>query len=971
MANGAGIVAECAKVARCLSLSLPGRGASAAVLGDRSGSETSLPLFVMDLSAALAYSHYATAALANRPLERSTLEATLDARFDWDAAERTVGENTDPSDPARLALCLRALRRQLMVHTLARDLTGRAPLTEVCTNMTRLAEVASRSAVALHHTLLAATHGEPRAADGRAQQLIVIGMGKLGGGELNVSSDVDLIFVYPEEGETDGARALSNREFFDRLGRRVIAAINDVTAEGYVFRVDMRLRPYGDSGPLTVPFSALEQYLIGQGRSWERYAWLKARALTGSRHDELASLVTPFVFRKYLDFDAYDGLRDIHRQIREQGKRRDYAPNIKLGPGGIREIEFIVQALQLVRGGREPALRVRGTLPALAAIESRGLLPEAATGRLHAAYLFLRRLEHCLQYRDDRQTQTLPEESVEREALAEAMGFASRTAFESTLAAQRDAVAEQFAALFGATEHEPEGDTKATPSVGRDARNGDVASFSGLWRGDVDRESARTMLATAGYADPDELVNTLTRVRTSTRYLQLPALSQQRFDALVPRLLRVSSDEEVPGVTPQTVFLRLLALLETVSRRSAYLALVIEHPPLLPRLAQLMGASQWATDFLMQHPILLDELLDARVLLAEPDWSAWRRELAANLAHHVGDPEGQMDVLRHFQHAQAFRLLAQDIAGTLTVERLADHLSALADTVLDATLKAVWAQMRGADAPPPQFAVIGYGKLGGKELGYASDLDIVFIYDDAGDDTAPERYARLAQRVITWLTSTTGAGQLYDTDLRLRPDGAAGLMVTSLASFRKYQHTQAWTWEHQALTRARFVAGDATIGQAFESEREAILRLTRDPARLARDVVEMRLRMREGHATPNDRFDLKHDPGGMVDVEFAVQLLVLAHAHRHPSLTRNAGNIALLAMAGALGLIDADTATAAADAYREYRRLQHQIRLTGAAHARVDPETQAQRRAAVMRLWNGVFGGPWHTVEAEARFRLK
>jgi glutamate-ammonia-ligase adenylyltransferase len=679
----------------------------------------------------------------------------------------------------------------------------------------------------------------------------------------------------------------------------------------------------------------------------------------------------PFVFRKYLDFDAYDGLRDIHRQIREQGKRRDYAPNIKLGPGGIREIEFIVQALQLVRGGREPALRVRGTLPALAAIASRGLLPEAATNRLYAAYLFLRRLEHCLQYRDDKQTQTLPQETIEREALAAAMEFASLAAFDSALAAQRAAVAEQFAALFGETEGEPGGDADVAPSVDREGRTRDIAGFSGLWRGDVDQESARAMLASAGYADPNELVTTLTRVRTSTRYLQLPALSQQRFDALVPRLLCVSSVEDVPGVAPQTVFLRLLALLETVSRRSAYLALVIEHPPLLPRLAQLMGASQWATDFLMQHPILLDELLDARVLLAEPDWSAWRSELARNLAHQLGDPEGQMDALRHFQHAQAFRLLAQDIAGMLTVERLADHLSALADIVLDATLKAIWTQMRGADAPPPRFAVIGYGKLGGKELGYASDLDIVFIYDDAGDDAAPERYARLAQRVITWLTSTTGAGQLYDTDLRLRPDGASGLMVTSLASFRKYQHTQAWTWEHQALTRARFAAGDATIGQAFESEREAILRLPRDPARLAREIVEMRLRMREGHATPEDRFDLKHDPGGMVDVEFAVQLLVLAHAHRHPSLTRNVGNIALLAMAGALGLVAAETAAAAADAYREYRRLQHQIRLTGATHARVDPEPQVLRRAAVMALWNSVFGGPWHAAEAETRFQLE
>jgi glutamate-ammonia-ligase adenylyltransferase len=368
-----------------------------------------------------------------------------------------------------------------------------------------------------------------------------------------------------------------------------------------------------------------------------------------------------------------------------------------------------------------------------------------------------------------------------------------------------------------------------------------------------------------------------------------------------------------------------------------------------------MGASQWAADYLTRHPILLDELLDARVLLAEPDWTAWRGELNRMLANAAGDQEEQMDVLRHFQHAQSFRLLAQDIAGMLTVERLADHLSALADLILDVTLREVWKQMLGGDATPPKFAVIGYGKLGGKELGYASDLDLVFVHEDA-DDAAPERYARLARRIITWLTSNTGAGQLYDTDLRLRPDGASGLLCSSLTTFRRYQREHAWTWEHQALTRARFVAGDAAIGAAFEREREAILRLPRDPVQLAAEVIEMRQKMRAGHPNPTALFDLKHDPGGMVDVEFAVQYVVLAHAHDHPELTRNLGNIALLRIAGELGLVPASLAAATADAYREYRRLQHQIRLTGAPQARVDAASQAERRAAVSKLWADVFG---------------
>ncbi len=911
-----------------------------------------------DLDRALSYSRYAAAALAAHPSERDLLLQRLDTPYPWPEAQSELDATVAAGDPEALATALRTLRRRVFVHTLVRDLAGRAALAEVCTAMTALAEISLAAAVSLHHGLLAAQHGEPRGERDDRQELVVIGMGKLGGGELNVSSDVDLVFVYPEDGETDGARPLANREFFDRLGRRVIGALNDATPDGYVFRVDMRLRPYGESGPLTLPYSALEQYLVTQGRSWERYAWLKARALTGTRHDELDALIAPFVFRKYLDFDAYDGLRDIHAQIREQGKRRDYVPNIKLGPGGIREIEFIVQALQIVRGGREPALRARGTRPALAAIGERRLLPDAAIAALSGAYVYLRNLEHRLQYRDDRQTQTLPVDAEECALLAATMDCADASTFAATLARHRTAVSTQFGAVFG--EAEGTGAANGSGGAGRPAAAPD--RFAAIWRDDVSGDTAKSVLSDAGFEDPDGLVAEFARVRTSVRYLQLPALSRQRFDTLIPQLLATAAAEPVPGADPQTVFRRLFGLLEAISRRSAYLALVIEHPPLLPRLAQLMGGSQWAADYLTRHPLLLDELLDARVLLAEPDWTAWRAELARLMADHKGDPERQMDALRHFQHAQSFRLLAQDLAGTLTVERLADHLSALADAILDATLAEIWSQMQATGSAPqsraPKFAVIAYGKLGGKELGYASDLDLVFVYDDP-DDGAPERYARLAQRMITWLTSTTAAGQLYDTDIRLRPDGAAGLMVSSLAGLRKYQAEKAWTWEHQALTRARYVAGDTAIGAAFEAEREAILRRPRDETTLRADVIEMRRRMHAGHPNATGRFDLKHDVGGMVDIEFAVQYLVLAHAHRHPQLTRNAGNIALLRIMAEIGLVPAPVAAAAADAYREYRRLQHQIRLTGAAHARLPLETQVGRRAAVEALWTSVFGEPW------------
>jgi [glutamine synthetase] adenylyltransferase / [glutamine synthetase]-adenylyl-L-tyrosine phosphorylase len=910
----------------------------------------------MDISRALAFSRYAGRALAAEPGLAAFLAESCARPLGWDEILATVARVTGQDDPDALAIALRRTRRHVFLHTLVRDLLGLAPLTEVCGVMTRFAEIAIGHTVDLHSRLLAARHGDPIGAEsGMAQSLIVIGMGKLGGGELNVSSDIDLIFVYPEEGETNGERKIANREFFDRMGQRVIAALDDVGPEGYVFRVDMRLRPYGESGPLTSTFNGLEAYLVTQGRAWERYAWLKARALNchpvvpsgANPASELDALVVPFVFRKYLDYDAYDGLRDVHRQIRNQGLRRDYLANVKLGEGGIREIEFIVQALQIVRGGREAELRVKGTLPALAVLGARGLLPSAAATALRDAYVFLRRTEHRLQYRDDQQTHQLPDDREERALLAESLGFAELRDFDAELSRHRAHVSEQFAQVFG--------DREPGSAGARDA-------FTTIWEDPEPAAAARERLLDAGFDDVDALFATLARVRASARYLQLPALSRQRFDELVPQLLAAAAEH--PGTAgAQRVFIRLLTLLEAVSRRSAYLALVIEHPPLLPRLANLMSASAWAADYLTRHPLLLDELLDARALLAEPDWHAWEEDLDRQLAGSEGDVERQMDALRHFHAAQTFRLLVQDLGGRLTVERLADHLSALADVLLAATLRTCWKHVAGAHALPPRFAIIGYGKLGGKELGYASDLDLVFLYDidptDPEAEATQERYARLGQRLITWLTSNTAAGQLYDADLRLRPDGASGLMVSSLGAFRKYQRENAWTWEHQALTRARFVAGDATLGAAFEAERETILRLPRDRVPLAAEVTEMRRRMAAGHPNRSALFDVKHDAGGMVDIEFTVQYLVLAHAHRHPQLTRNAGNIALLGLCAGLGLIPASVAGEVADAYRAYRRLQHKVRLTGAPHARVDPGPEAARRTSVASLWQHVFGGAW------------
>jgi glutamate-ammonia-ligase adenylyltransferase len=953
----------------------------------------------MDLSQVLSYSHYAARAFTADQGLREDVIATLDAPFVWPVAETVArgavpGANGAPAlgserpeprawgslfagdDEGSLGARLRRLRTRVFVHTMLRDLIGQAPLTEVCEAMTRLADLALRETLRVHAAALDAVHGAPiGVGSGAPQELIVIGMGKLGGRELNVSSDIDLVFVYPEEGETAGPRVIANREYFDKLGRRIVTALNDVTSDGYVFRVDMRLRPYSESRALTTSFAGLEHYLVTQGRVWERYAWLKARAITGTRHDELMALVTPFVFRKYLDYDAYEGLRDVHRQIREQGARRDALSNVKIGEGGIREIEFIAQALQIVRGGREPELRVRGTIPALAVLDQRGLMPSSSVSSLRDAYVFLRNVEHRLQYRDDAQTHDLPDDEAERTALAEAMGLGS-TGFDLALRSHRNVVAFTFAQTFGGAE--PAAD---------EARS----RFAPVWDRPDNDEHNRARLNDAGYADASAVLAILARLRDSARYRELPAASRQRVDLLMPQLLAAALAH--PGLSgPLAVFERLVALLESVARRSAYLALVIEHAPLLPRIANLMSASAWAADYLTRHPLLLDELLDASALMAEPDWAQWRSELARLLAQHPDDAEHQMDVLRHFRHAQAFRLLVQDLSGQLSVERLADHLSALADAVLDAALAACWRNFAGAGRtaptltedrgslppegaqvaprggpstlmPMPRFSIVGYGKLGGKELGYVSDLDLVFLFDIPDDDPDPHarehQYTRLAQRLNTWLTSTTAAGPLYDTDLRLRPDGAKGLLASSLRGFVRYQREHAWLWEHQALTRARHVAGDADVGNAFEAARFSVLSMARDPSVLIAEIVAMRKKMHAGHPNTTALFDIKHDPGGMVDIEFTVQCLVLGHAHRHESLTRNLGNIALLHMAGELDLVPAPLAREVADAYRDYRSVQHKVRLTGAPHARVDPEPHAARRAAVTALWTRVFGGPW------------
>ena len=867
--------------------------------------------------------------------------------LDFGAALEAEAASLPNGNRLPLGRAMRRLRNLLICAIIERDLDGRADLDEVVTAMSRFADFAVQSHMAELMAEMTAAHGVPVGAEsGRPQQMMVLAMGKHGGGELNVSSDIDLIFVYPEDGDTKagpGQRPLSNHEFFIRLGKKLIAAISEITEDGFTFRVDMALRPNGKSGPLAASLNMVEDYLIVQGREWERYAWVKARAVTGDVEDiaALDAIVRPFVFRRYLDFGVIDAIRTMHAQIRAEVNRQERlhperSHNVKLGRGGIREIEFLAQVFQLIRGGRDPALRERSTRATLRLLAERELLPQDTALRLLDAYTFLRNLEHRLQYLEDAQTHTLPAIESDRQLVAEMMGMPDVATLLVRLEEQRAYVAAQFDAIFADKSENPDPDVAL---LADDPEN---------------REAIAARLVELGYDEPDGAAARLVATLQGPRLVSLPEASRARLLALADTALgQIATVVREAGVGSHAATLgRLLDFFEAIARRSAYLSLLTEYPHTLERVIRMINASGWAATYLAQHPILLDELLDDRNAGAE-EIGQLAASLDARLGEAAGDTERQLDILRETHHAQLFRLLALDLAGELSVERLADHLSLLADTIVGATVRHAWRTVASRHVEEPRFAVIAYGKLGGKELGYVSDLDVIFLFDDE-DDSAPSNYAKLAQRFITWNTAHTAAGILFDVDTALRPDGASGMLVSSVAAFERYQDSSAWLWEHQALTRARFCAGDAAIGARFEAIRERVLRKDRSgrDAELKEEIRAMRRRMREANSHFGELFDLKQDEGGMIDIEFIVQYLVLRHAATYPQLTANAGNIALLRLCGELGLVDAALAASVADAYRAMRKLQHQLRLQGQDKARVEPALVKAHSDAVTRLWH-------------------
>ncbi len=865
-------------------------------------------------------------------------------------AQRLAGSD----DEDALATALRRFRRREMLRIVWRDLGGLAALEETLEDLSELADVCVRQALDRLYAWAVAKSGVPRDADGRRQRLIVLGMGKLGARELNLSSDIDLIFCFPSHGTTDGRRGLENEQFFTRLGRQLIHVLSKPTVEGFVFRVDMRLRPFGDSGPLVVSIDAMEHYYHSQARDWERYAMVKARAITGDAEDiaALDAALRAFVYRRYIDFGVIESIREMKRLIEAELHRKGMDANIKLGQGGIREIEFIGQAFQLVRGGREPELRARGIQKVLSVLGQKDILPAYAVNELLDAYRFLRLSENRIQAWKDQQDHKLPDDAVGRARLAASMGFDDWDAFAQVLARHRRRVHEQFGHVF------------AAPQVEQvDAESG----LAAVWHAPPDSADALAGMRDAGFVQAEQTLASLLAFRESAITRTLPTRGRAKLDQLMPSLIEAAAQAGEPDVTLE----RLLNLTAAIARRTAYLDLLVENPLALSQLVRLASESSWVVSQLTLRPLLLDELLDPRRLyspLHSSELSAELGTLLATVEH--GDTEQEMDRLRQFAHGNRLRVAAADIVGAIPLMVVSDYLTEIAEVVLQSVQASVWRDMTARHGRPGDlgemdtgFAVIGYGKLGGIELGYASDLDLVFIHGSGNLNAATDGqrsvandvfYARMGQRVIHMLTTRMPSGLLYETDMRLRPNGDSGQLVPSLLAFERYQRNDAWTWEHQALVRARAVAGDPAVMARFSAIRHQVLCSPRDPEKLLREVVEMRQKMRHSLDRSNETdFHIKQGSGGLVDIEFMVQYAVLRWAHEYPDLTEWTDNARLLERLAEHGLLPGSAAEQLWNAYQVYRGVVHRRALQEGSSV-VPIERFVEERAMVRDIWSAV-----------------
>lgn len=877
-------------------------------------------------------------------------EGALGRSAPADRFARLAGEARQAAaDRDDLMARLRRLKARESLRIAVRDLGGLADLEETLAELTDLADALIDSALTFLDAELAERYGAPRNGDGERLALAVMGMGKLGGGELNFSSDVDLVLAYREAGRTDGPRTLEAEEYFQRLGRALVQVLSDITAEGYVYRVDLRLRPHGEAGRLALSFAAMEDYYQREGRNWERYAWVKARPVAGDRAagEDLIRMLRPFVYRRYLDFPSLEALRELKRQVAAEVKRRNLADDIKLGSGGIREIEFTAQVFQLIRGGRDPALRDRRLLTTLERLAERHLLSGAAAGELIQAYVFLRRLENRLQMHRDEQTHRLPEEPRVRERMARAMGLEDWDGLVERLDAHRQRVARHFGSVFR-PEAEPEADDRAE-------------ALLDLWQQDTGGGDQVALLENLGFREPEAALEELRRFRASARVRSMGARGRERLERFMPRLLTTLGHSE----RPDRALPRLLAVVEAIARRSVYLTLLLENAPVVERLCRLCGASAWVADQIARTPILLDELIDPRLGDPDADVAGLQAELGRALAAvTTADLEQEMEALAQFKRARTLLVALAELSGELSASEAAAQLSHLAIAVVTRAMMLARRDLVAAHGEPAGerggdgFGIIAYGRLGSEELSYDSDLDLVFLFDGRAGATGGDRplegarfYLRLAQRVIHVLTSPGPFGRLYEVDTRLRPNGRAGLLVSPLSAYREYQTGEAWIWEQQALARARCVAGGGGLAGEFEAVRREVLSRRRDAGELAGAVTGMRERMRGERGAGGD--DLKHGRGGLVDLEFMVQHAVLEHAHDRPGLLDHTGTRPLLRALAEAGALAPGEVESLLEAHRALTRGQHLATL-GAEGA--DERTEEARRT-VGEAWRRRFGG--------------
>ncbi len=849
---------------------------------------------------------------------------------------------------------LRRWRRREMVRIAWRALAGWACVEETLTESSDFADAAIDTAVAYARRQLVACFGEPRSAGGAPQPLVVVAMGKLGGRELNFSSDVDLMLLFPEHGETDGARAIANEEFFTRLGQGLIKLLETPTRDGLTLRVDMRLRPFGDSGPLVTSFAALEDYLSLHGRDWERYAYVKARAVTAAdRFAEIRSTVLrPFVYRRYLDYGVFESLREMKALIEREVQRRELAGHVKLGPGGIREIEFIVQTFQLIRGGRDRRLQSPSLLAALDLLGREGILPAQATGELREAYLYLRRLENSLQMLADRQCHRLPCEELSQERIATAMGHEDWLALIGELDRHRERVARHFRRLV----------------AGESAPTGPYIDLGRGWDEGAETTALTDSLAEAGFAAPAQAARVLLELRASALVRKLDEPGRRRLQALLPPLLADVAAGAAADERQLTVLRRILSILEATGKRSAYFALLRESAAARRRLVEVCLRGEFLARQIAAYPLLLDELVDERSLSELPERDALAEELEIGLQRVEDDAERQVEALCHFQRAALFRVAMADLAGTLPVMRVSDHLTVIAELILDRAIELGWRQITaqygapccGEERRAVSVCAVGYGKLGGIELGYGSDLDLVFLHDSQGErqETCGEPpidnqvfFVRLAQRVVHLLSVHSAAGRLYEVDVRLRPSGKGGLLVTQIDAFAEYQRREAWTWEHQALLHARAVAGSPGLCAEFGRIRMDVLRHHVRRETLQEEVRSMRERMRrELSKGGGGRMDLKQDPGGIADIEFLAQYWALRWAGDFPPVAMFSDTIRQLESVASAALVPQATVDTLTAAYRTYRARRHHLWLAGQSGLAPAEEFTAER-AAVTAIW--------------------